>query len=252
VREILWDRERRILLRRFRNGSAAIDGYAEDYAFLIFGLLELLQTTGDATWLAWVLQLQARQDELFWDPIDRGWFSTTGNDPSVLVRLKEEYDGAEPSASAVGAWNLLTLGQLTGDAAYTGRAHEVFAAFGSRLSTQGRGLPMMAAALARALVPPEHIVVVGSPAAADTRELWTAAQRDFRPFSTLVPVAPGEPQQRIAQHMPWVAAMGQSDGRAAAYVCRDFVCDAPVSHATDLPLPRHVRDASQTQASHVD
>ena len=252
VRDTLWDRERGVLLRRFRNGAAAIDGYAEDYAFLIFGLLELFQTTGDAGWLAWAVQLQGRQDEQFWDPVDRGWFSTTGNDPSVLVRMKEEYDGAEPSASAVGAWNLLTLGQLTGDSAYTNRAHEVFAAFGGRLSTQGRGLPMMAAALSRALVAPEQIVVVGPPAAAATRELWAAAQRDFRPFSTLVPVTPGEPQQRLAQHMPWVATMGRSDGAAAAYVCHDFVCDAPISHAADLPLPRHVRDASHTQASHVD
>ena len=252
VRDTLWDRERRVLLRRFRNGSAAIDGYAEDYACLIFGLLELFQTTGEPGWLAWATELQARQDELFWDPIDHGWFSTTGADPSVLVRMKEEYDGAEPSASAVGAWNLLTLGQLTGDGAYASRAHEVFAAFGGRLSTQGRGLPMMAAALSRALVPPEQIVIVGPPAAADTRALWLAAQRHFRPFSTLVPVAPGEAQQRLAQQMPWVATMGRRDGRAAAYVCHDFICDAPVSDAADLPLPRPVREVSHTQASHVD
>jgi uncharacterized protein len=215
-------------------------------------LLELFQTGGEASWLAWAMQLQGRQDELFWDPVDRGWFSTTGTDPSVLVRMKEEYDGAEPSASAIGAWNLLTLGELTGDAAYAARARDVFAAFGSRLAAHGRGLPMMAAALTRLLTPPEQILVVGDPEVPDTRALWAATQRQFRPFATVVPVAPGDAQQRIAHHMPWVAAMGLADGRPAAYVCRDFVCDAPITDAADLLLPRDARTASQTQASHAD
>ena len=84
-------------------------GYAEDYACLIFGLLELFQADGDPSWLEWALALQARLDEMFWDPIGGGWYSTTGNDPSVLLRLKEEYDGAEPAASSVAVLNLLTM-----------------------------------------------------------------------------------------------------------------------------------------------
>ena len=89
-----------------------MDGYAEDYAYLVFGLLELFQAGGDPEWLQWALQLQERQDALFWDEVDGGWFSTTGRDPSVLLRLKEDYDGAEPAASSVSALNLLTLAHL--------------------------------------------------------------------------------------------------------------------------------------------
>ena len=95
-------------------GDAGVEGYAEDYAYLIFGLLELFQADGDPGWLEWALTLQRRQDELFWDPVDGGWFSTTGRDPSVLLRLKEDYDGAEPAASSVAVLNLLTLSHLTG------------------------------------------------------------------------------------------------------------------------------------------
>ena len=108
----MWTRERRRLLRRYRDGDAAIDGYAEDYAFLIFGLLELFQADGDAAWLDWALELQRAQDERFWDEQDGGWFSTTGEDPTVLLRLKEDYDGAEPSPSSVSVLNLLTLTHL--------------------------------------------------------------------------------------------------------------------------------------------
>ena len=88
------------LPRRYRDGDAAIEVYAEDYAFLVSGLLELFQAGGDPQWLEWALTLQAQQDDRFWDAQDGGWFSTTGEDPTVLLRLKEDYDGAEPAASS--------------------------------------------------------------------------------------------------------------------------------------------------------
>ena len=115
IRDRMWDPKSGRLLRRYRQGDAAIDGYAEDYAFLIFGLIELFQASGDATWLTWARELQARQDELFWDAAGGGYFSTTGQDPTVLLRMKEDYDGAEPSPSSVSALNLLALAHLTGE-----------------------------------------------------------------------------------------------------------------------------------------
>ena len=80
-----------------------------------------------------------------------GWFSTTGADPSVLVRMKEDYDGAEPSPTSVSAMNLLTLAHLTGERAYADRAAEAIASFGGRLEEQGRAVPFMAAALSTSI-----------------------------------------------------------------------------------------------------
>src|SRR5690606_29947976 len=112
VRERLWDAGARRLLRRYRDGEAGIRGFAEDYAFTIFGLLELFQADGDPEWLSWAIALQERQDELFWDERDGGWFSTDGEDPTVLLRLKEDYDGAEPAPGSMSVLNLLTLHHL--------------------------------------------------------------------------------------------------------------------------------------------
>jgi uncharacterized protein YyaL (SSP411 family) len=221
---------------------AAIDGYAEDYASMIFGLLELFQASGEADWLEWAITLQRRQDELFWDPIEHGWFSTTGTDPSVLLRMKEEWDGAEPSASAMGAWNLVLLTHLTGEPTWHERAREVFAAYGARLTTRGRAMPMMACALEISLAPPEQIVIVGEPEAADTRSLWAAAHRSYRPFATMVQLDGGPRQRRVAQLMPWVASMTPRDGHAAAYLCREFVCAAPTTNADDLIARQDARD----------
>jgi hypothetical protein len=234
IRRAMWSDERRVLLRRYRNGEAAIDAYAEDYAFLIFGVLELFQAEGNPSWLAWAIQLQEVQDRLFWDSADGGWFSTTGADPSVLVRMKEEYDGAEPSASGVGAFNLLTLAHLTGEARYDERARQVFGAFNTRLTSLGRALPFMASALSTAHATPEQIVVVGDLGAADREALWQAANAPYRPFASIVPVLPGPSQQALAAHMPWAAAMTSVDGRAAAYICRNFACEAPTTDPDTL------------------
>jgi uncharacterized protein YyaL (SSP411 family) len=228
-----------VLLRRYRAprlpdgrsgpaGIAAIDGYAEDYAYLIFGLLELFAVKGEVEWLEWALEPQRRQDELFWDASSGGWFSTTGLDPTVLVRMKEDYDGAEPSPSAVAAFNLLTLAHLTSETSYRDRAQDVFRAYGAKLLAHGRTLPMMAAALSTSLAPPEQIVIVG-PDSDDTEALWRAANTRYRPFTQIFRVVPGKDQQALATQLPWAGSMTTKDGRPAAYVCRNFACDAPTT-----------------------
>jgi len=226
IKQTMWNAEAGRLLRRYRAGDAAIDGYAEDYAYLIFGVLELFQATGQADWLAWARALQARQDELFWDAQSGGWFSTTGADPSVLLRMKEDYDGAEPSPTSVSALNGWTLAHLTGDGSYGARAAEAVASFGGRLEDQGRAVPFMAAALSASLSASEQIVIVGPRGAAETVALWRAAHQQYRPFAVVVLADPAD-QAALAVHMPWVAEMKMIDNRATAYVCRDFACAAP-------------------------
>ena len=228
VQRELWDAERRVLRRRYRQGHVAVDGFAEDYACFIWGLLELFQASGEARWLQWAIELQERQDDLFLDATNGGWYATTGSDSSVLVRAKDEYDGAEPSATSVSALNALVLAHLTGEARWRARADQAIASLGGRLSAQGRGVPLMAAALATAITPSSQIVVVGPRDRDDTRALWRRAQRKFRPFTVMMPVEPGEGQEAIAALLPWVGQMSMSGGKATAYVCENFVCSAPV------------------------
>ncbi|MGH9384614.1 MAG: thioredoxin domain-containing protein, partial [Vicinamibacterales bacterium] len=233
LRNTMWDADRRVLLRRYRAGHTAIEGYAEDYACLIFGLLELFQASGEVEWLAWARQLQDQQDELFWDDVDGGWFSTTGNDPSVLLRAKEDHDGAEPSPTSVAALNLLTLAHLTGESRYSSRATAAIESFAGRLIEQGRAVPMMAAALSASLAGGEEILILGTRGASDTDALWRAVHRRYRPFGVSVVIDPRD-QERLSAHMPWVASMSQIDGQATAFVCRDFVCSQPATSGEAL------------------
>jgi uncharacterized protein YyaL (SSP411 family) len=228
VHDTLWREDRQRLLRRYRDGDAAIEGYADDYAYLIFGLLELFQADGDPRWLDWTSMLQASQDAQFWDEQDAGWFSTRGDDPTVLLRLKEDYDGAEPAASSVSVLNLLTLAHLTNRRDALERAERTLARLGPRIGAAARAVPMMMSALSAWHAGVSQIVLVGSPGAPSTRALKSELARHYLPFAIEVPVAPGERQAAVSERLPFVTAMTPGDG-AAAYVCRDFTCRQPVS-----------------------
>ncbi len=229
----LWNPETRTLLRRYRRGDAAVEGYAEDYAYLIFGLLELFQADGDPRWLEWALMLQHRQDELFADPIEGGWFSTTGRDESVLLRLKEDYDGAEPSATSVSVLNLLTLSHLTSDAGFEQSIERALGMFASRLEQGARTVPMMMAALSAYRAGLSQVVVVGDPAAAATGALRAAVSRRYLPFAVTIPLLP-EHAAALTRLLPWTDAMARRLETPAAYVCRNFTCLTPATSVDEL------------------
>ena len=224
----------RRLLRRYRDGEAAIDAYAEDYACLVFGLLELFQAGGEPRWLELAQALQRRQDELFWDDEDGGWFSTTGDDASVLLRLKEDYDGAEPAASSVGALNLLALSHLTGDQLAGRRLERTLQSFEPRVTEAPRTVPMMLAVLSAYHAAGEQIVVVGAPEDEATRALEREAWSRYLPFAVHVPVAPGEAASRVAALLPFAGSLTARDGRPTAYVCRNFACERPTTDPREL------------------
>jgi len=232
IRERMWRADSRTLLRRYRGGHAEIDAYAEDYAYLIFGLLELFQADADPIWLEWAIALQQRQDELFWDDAAGGWFSTTGQDPSVLLRMKEDYDGAEPTPSSVSVLNLLLLSHLVENPVWPDRIERTLRYFATRLEQAGRAVPMMAAALSTHTAGVQQIVIVDPQAGAGQTSggeaLARAVAREYLPFAIVLRVS-AERQRPLAGSLPFIASMRPIDGAAAAYVCQRFTCRQPVT-----------------------
>jgi uncharacterized protein YyaL (SSP411 family) len=228
IRSTLWDAEARQLRRRYRDGDAGIPGYAEDHAFLIFGLLELFQADGDPAWLQWAIELQTVQDERFWDASDGGWFSTSGDDPALLLRLKEDYDGAEPSAGAVSVLNLLTLSHLLPSDDRQRKAERTLARLGPGIGAAARAVPMLLCALSAWHAGIGQIAVVGDPDSESTRELERELAAHYLPFAIHVPIAPGAAQDALAARLDFTRGMIAGTG-AAAYVCQNFTCQSPVS-----------------------
>ena len=234
VRDTLWDASVRVLHRRYRDGRASIEGYCEDYAFMIWGLLELFQTSGDPVWLAWARDLQTRQDELFWDDVAGGWFSTTGEDASVLLRGKDDYDGAEPSAGSVSVLNLLTLVHLGSDESARRKIEMTLARFGARLGQAARVVPLMTAALSQFHTGTAQVVIVGPGGRADTEALKRVVAGTYLPFAVRVTVEPGQRQTALVRQLPFVEGLTLRGGQATAYVCSNFACREPVTDADRL------------------
>ena len=229
ILEKLHDPSSGRLQRRYRDGEAAFEAAAEDYAFLIQGLLDLYEASFEIHWLQSAMSLQEKQLHLFWDPIEGGFFSGTGRDPSILLRMKEDYDGAEPSANSASVLNLLRLAQMTDNEEWRREAEKGIAVFSARLETFPQAMPQMLAALDLYLSKPKQIILAGTPGAADTRAILEVVHGRFIPNKIILLADGAEGQKELSQLLPVISTMTPLKGKATAYVCENYTCQLPTS-----------------------
>ncbi len=216
------------LVRSYRDGASDVSGFADDYASLIQGLLDLYETGFDIHWLRWAADLQQKQDELFADT-SGGYFSSAANDPHILLRMKEDYDGAEPSPNSTAALNLLRLGQMTGNWSMRERAEKTIKTFAQQLSRQPTAMPQMLVAADFLESKPKQIVIAGKAGAPDVKALLRELRTHFLP-NKIVLLADGDADHSLlAGKLDFMKTMAPIDGRAAAFVCENYVCKLPVT-----------------------
>jgi uncharacterized protein YyaL (SSP411 family) len=225
----LYDGSRKVLFRNYREGRSAVEGFADDYAFYIQGLLDLYEASFDVGWLRFAIELQEIQDRLFFDSKRSGYFTGSGNDPSILLRLKEDNDSAEPAASSIAALNLLRLAQIRNDADSYERAEKTIDAFAPQIGHFASAMPQMLVALDLTLSDPRQIVIAGQPNSAETRSLIAEVHRHFVPNKVLLLADGGEGQRYLEEKLEVLRGMKPVDGKPAAYICKNFTCKAPVT-----------------------
>jgi len=234
VKANLSDAKGQTLRRSYRGGTSEVAGFAEDYAFFIQGLLDLYETSFDSQWLLLAEQLQATQDRLFWDDKNGGYFNNTGEDPSILLRLKDDNDNAEPAASSIAARNLLRLAQMRDTNELRVRGQKTIAAFAAALNHFPSAMPQMLVALDFSLTKPKQVIIAGKPGAGDTRDLLDEVHRHYLPNTIVLLADGGAGQKFLAARLEEVKEMKPIDGKAAAYVCENFTCQAPVTSVEEL------------------
>jgi uncharacterized protein YyaL (SSP411 family) len=225
----LYDAPRKVLFRNYREGRSAVEGFADDYAFLIQGLLDLYEASFDTGWLRFAIELQEIQDQLFFDKERGGYFNGAGNDPSILLRLKEDNDSAEPAASSITALNLLRLAQIRNDGQFYERAEKTIDAFAPQIGHFPSAMPQMLVALDLTLSDPRQVVIAGGRDSADTRALVAEVHRHFVPNKILLLADGGDGQRYLEEKLEALRGMKPVDGKPAAYVCENFTCKAPVT-----------------------
>ena len=236
LRTNLYGEKSKLLYRNYRGGRSDIEGFADDYAFVIQSLLDLYEASFDVEWLKFAIQLQETQDRLFFDEKNGGYFSTSGKDESVFLRMKDDNDGAEAAASSVAALNLLRLAQFRDDPAAAGaeRARKTIDAFATTLSHFPSAMPLMLVALDYSLSKPRQIVIAGKRDAPETKALVKEVHRHFLPNTVLFLADGAEGQGYIGEKNEAIRAMSPIDGKPAAYVCENFTCKAPVTDPKQL------------------
>ena len=235
LRANLYDNKSKILFRNYREGRSTIEGFADDYAFVVQGLIDLYEASFDVEWLKFAIELQATQDGLFFDD-KGGYFSTSGKDKSVVLRMKDDNDSAEPAASSVATLNLLRLAQFRNDKQLEDRGRKTIAAFATSVNHFASAMPQLLVALDFNSSKPRQIVIAGPPSQSSggasneqTLALLREMNRHFLPNKIVILADGGEGQKFFGEKNEAIAAMSPVDGKAAAYVCENFTCKAPVT-----------------------
>lgn len=215
------------LMHRLKDGEVKFDGYLEDYAFLGAALIDLYETTFQIRYLKEADRLIRRANDLFWDDEHGGYFMTTGDDASVLIRSKSDHDGAEPAGNSVMALNLLRLGRMLDDRDLLDKADRTIGLFVSRLEKVPVAMPLMMGAALMAAHPPRQIVIAASSDTTETEALIRQVHDAYIPGTVILLVGPDGPDEWLAERIETLKGMRGIDGHAAVYVCESFVCRAP-------------------------
>ena len=219
------------LLKRWRAGKSGLPATLDDHAYLALGLLDLYEASFEVRYLEAADELARAMLAHFADE-ERGGFYLAADDAEALIlRDREVYDGALPSGNSVAAHVLLRLARITGRTAYEEEAERTLRAFPDVAQMPSAHTWSMLA-LDFALGPSFEIVVAGDPAAADTRAMLAAFQAPYLPHKVLL-LRPDGAEPPIAKLAPYTLAQTSLDGKATAYVCRNFACRKPTTDVAE-------------------
>ncbi|KAI5680403.1 hypothetical protein M9H77_01630 [Catharanthus roseus] len=243
IRKNLYNPNKHRLHHSFRNGPSKAPGFLDDYAFLISGLLDLYEFGGSIFWLAWAMELQDTQHELFLDKNGGGYFNTPGEDPSILLRVKEDHDGAEPSGNSVSVINLVRLASIVAGSKsenYKRTAEHVLAVFEKRLKDAAIAVPLMCCAADMLSVPSrKHVVVIGKKPSTKLDNMLAAAHASYDPNRTVVHIDPTDEEEMEfwEQTNGNTALMAKNNfdaNKVVALVCQNFTCKPPLDDPKSL------------------
>ncbi len=216
------------LMHRYRHGEVGIAGYLDDYSFLLWGLIELYETTFAVEYLQTALECNEILLQHFWDEKNGAFYFTADDAEKIIVRKKEIQDGAMPSGNSVMMLNLLRLGKMTGNSEYEHKANQLANSFSDNIMRYPAAFTLLMSAFEFGVGPSYEIVIAGDPGKDDTQSMLETIQREFMPKKVLLlrPVNGDSPITSIAKFTEPMTAI---DSQATAYVCQNYTCKLPTT-----------------------
>jgi len=217
------------LLHRYRKGGADILAFIDDYAFLIWGLINLYEASFETQYLEKAIELTEEQIKFFWDSSIGAFFFTAEDAESLLTRQKETYDGAIPSGNSVAMLNLLRLAQLTGNDEYEKKADHLGRVFAESVRANPVAHSLMMVAVDYAVGPTYSLVIAGDSGKEDTNLMLNEVRKQFLPNKSLIFRPTEELNPEIDKYSNFIQFFDKYEEKATAFVCINKTCKAPTN-----------------------
>jgi uncharacterized protein len=221
-----------LLLRTYKEATAKLNAYLEDYAFLSDGLLTLYEATGEVEWFEATLAITNKMIDEFWDNQDGGFYYTGRSHESLIVRSKDYFDNATPSGNSVAAEVMLRLAALTDDTDYRRRAVTVLRLIGDSLRRYPSAFGRALCALDFYLGMPKEIAIIGNYDLPQTRLLRNAVWQSYVPNKVIAQASPTD--SRSSELIPLLRDRGLVNNIPTAYVCEHYACNDPATNPEKL------------------
>ncbi len=235
------------LKKRYRQGRAGLTAHVNDYAYVIWGLLDLYEATFEVPYLQAAIELQHTMLKYFWDDQQGGFFYTASDSEKLLTRRKDAFDMSLPSGNSVAGLNLLRLERMTANTEFANKAAALLGAFGGAVSQHPSSYTLMMSATDFALGPSFEVVISGEPGSPDTVAMLNALRKRYLPHKVVV-FRPSNAPEHIAAVAPFTQTQKPQGGKATAYVCQNYVCNKPTTEPQAMLTSLEVPVAPEAEA----
>ncbi len=222
------------LQRRYRDREVAILGFLEDYAFFVWGLIELYEATFRVRYLEEAILLNQVMIELFWDEEGGGFYFTGHDNEALISRPKELYDGATPSGNSVAALNLLRLARMTGRVDWEKKAERMLQVFSTAVADAPMAYTQFLVFLDFFLGPGQEIVIAGDPGTEESKAIAARVQQKFQPNKILLFRSEDDAGKKLSTLCPFVAEMRSIDQKTTVYICEGYTCKTPLTDSAAI------------------
>jgi len=217
------------LQKRYRKGKSGLDAHLDDYAFFVWGLLELYEATFKIEYLKNAIQLSDIMVSEFWNESSGGFYLGSDQTEKLIVRAMTGYDGAIPSGNSIAAMNLLKLTRITGEIKWAEMADKTFKVFSNEINKVPSGYTSMVTAFLFEYDHPKEIVVVGSGSDPATQVALTRMKSEYIPGKILLFKDTDQLSPSLSPLAKWTATQETIGDKVTFYVCQDFACKIPTT-----------------------
>ncbi len=217
------------LYHRFRDGEVAVPAFLDDYAFLVWGLIELYETTFKPRYLELARDLTKQQIDRFWDTEGKAFYFTADDSEELLVRQKDAYDGAIPSGNSVSMMNLLRLARLLGDEEFESLSALIPEAFSGIIARSPTGFSFMLSGLDYALGPSHEVVIAGGLDEEDTLMMLEELRNRFLPNTVVLLRSDEDVSKKLNSLAPFSKFYDRVNDKTTVHVCINHNCKLPTN-----------------------